>query len=57
MEVIKVDRLGFIGNIRRNVHNDAMTKIITCWKNDEIVQDLDSYCESERLKSSQLQPT
>jgi hypothetical protein len=28
--------LDYIGRISRNVHNDAIKKIITCWKNGVI---------------------
>jgi hypothetical protein len=38
----------------RNVYNDAMTKMITCWKNCAMVKDLDFQCEGERFKSSHL---
>jgi hypothetical protein len=48
---------GHTCRIGRNVHNDAMTNVITCWKNDAMVKGLDLYCEVGRFKSSYIQPT
>jgi hypothetical protein len=39
----------------RNVHNDAMTKTITCQKNDAMVKDFDIQYEDEKFKLSHLQ--
>jgi hypothetical protein len=49
-----VVRLGHIGKIKK-MHNDAMTKIITCWKNDVMVKGLDLLCGYEQFKFSHLQ--
>lgn len=37
-----LSRLGHTCRIGKNVHNDAMTKMINCWKCDAMVKGLDS---------------
>jgi hypothetical protein len=47
-----------MGKMKKNVHNDAITKFNTCLKNSSsMIKDLESRCECERFKSSHLQPT
>jgi hypothetical protein len=48
--------LNHTSKIKRNIHNDEMKKVITCWKNDAMVNGLDFYYGNEEFKSLQLYP-
>jgi hypothetical protein len=42
-----VTKFGYLGQIKWNVYNNVMTKIIIWWKNDAMVKDLDFQCVGE----------